>query len=151
MQKLFLVLIFVALSTFSMNGIASAACGQDKKFFGLPTWYKHLEFEGQNCEIKIKERIVTYDSKGKVKKVNDQINFKTIWLILFAVVEIILRLAGFLAFVFVLVGGFKYVLSQGNPEKTANALQTIKNALIGVIIAIVASQLVSFLVGRLKS
>ena len=150
MQKLFLVLIFVALSTFSMNGIASAACGQDKTFFGLPTWYKYLEFD-QNCEIKIKERIVTYDSKGKVKKVNDQINFKTIWLILFAVVEIILRLAGFLAFVFVLVGGFKYVLSQGNPEKTANALQTIKNALIGVIIAIVASQLVSFLVGRLKS
>ena len=150
MQKLFLVLICVALSIFSMNGIASAACGQDKKFFGLPTWYKYLEFD-QNCEIKIKERIVTYDSKGKVKKVNDQINFKTIWLILFAVVEIILRLAGFLAFVFVLVGGFKYVLSQGNPEKTANALQTIKNALIGVIIAIVASQLVSFLVGRLKS
>ena len=150
MQKLFLVLIFVALSTFSMNGIASAACGQDKTFFGLPTWYKYLEFD-QNCEIKIKERIVTYDSKGKVKKVNYQINFKTIWLILFAVVEIILRLAGFLAFVFVLVGGFKYVLSQGNPEKTANALQTIKNALIGVIIAIVASQLVSFLVGRLKS
>jgi len=150
MQKLFLVLICVALSIFSMNGIASAACGQDKTFFGLPTWYKYLEFD-QNCEIKIKERIVTYDSKGKVKKVNDQINFKTIWLILFAVVEIILRLAGFLAFVFVLVGGFKYVLSQGNPEKTANALQTIKNALIGVIIAIVASQLVSFLVGRLKS
>ena len=150
MQKLFLVLICVALSIFSMNGIASAACGQDKTFFGLPTWYKYLEFD-QNCEIKIKERIVTYDSKGKVKKVNDQINFKTIWLILFAVVEIILRLAGFLAFVFVLVGGFKYVLSQGNPEKTANALETIKNALIGVIIAIVASQLVSFLVGRLKS
>jgi len=151
MQKLLLVLLFVAFSIFSMNGVASAACGQDKKFFGLPTWYKYLEFENQNCEIKIKERIVEYDSKGRVKKVKDQISFTAIWLILFAVVEIMLRLAGFLAFVFVLMGGFKYVLSQGNPEKTANALQTIKNALIGVIIAIVASQLVSFLVGRLKS
>lgn len=150
MQKFLLVLLFVAFSIFSMNGIASAACGQDKKFFGLPTWYRYLEFE-ENCKIKIKERIVEYDSKGRVKKVKDQIKFTAIWLILFAVVEIMLRLAGFLAFVFVLMGGFKYVLSQGNPEKTANALQTIKNALIGVIIAIVASQLVSFLVGRLKS
>lgn len=39
-----------------------------------------------------------------------------------------------LCFFFIIIGGFKYILSGGNPEKTAGARRTIFNAIIGLAI-----------------
>ena len=49
--------------------------------------------------------------------------------------------------VFVMVGGARYITSQGEPENIKAAQQTILNAIIGGIIALLASGIVAF-IGR---
>jgi Type IV secretion system pilin len=66
-------------------------------------------------------------------------------LILIAVVDDLLRIAGLVAIAFVIVGAIRYTTSQGNPDDTAKAQSTIINALIGVAVATVAVGIVSFL------
>ncbi len=70
-------------------------------------------------------------------------------LILLAVIDDLLIIAGIVAVAFVVLGAFKYVASQGDPEKTASAQSTIMNSLIGTAIAITAAVFVNFLGQRL--
>jgi hypothetical protein len=117
----------------------AAACGRDKTFFGLPVWYKYLKVENLSVDTTLKNcRFVIEDSTDY-------------WLIGLAVIEMLLRLVGILAVGFVIYGGFRYLISQGEPDNTKKALQTIINALIGAAIAVIASAVVSFIAGRLIS
>ncbi|MGH7237631.1 MAG: pilin, partial [Candidatus Saccharimonadales bacterium] len=70
-----------------------------------------------------------------------------IWLIVLAVLEDLLRVAGFVAVVMVIVGGIRYTVSSGDPQATSAAKGTLINALIGLTIAIVASATVAFIAG----
>jgi hypothetical protein len=70
-------------------------------------------------------------------------------LILLAVVDDLLHVAGLVAVAYVLYGGFQYVSSQGQSDKTARAQNTIIDALVGVAIAVVAISVVSFLGNKL--
>jgi hypothetical protein len=63
----------------------------------------------------------------------------------------LLKLAGALAVVFVIVGGYKFVTSQAAPDKIASARNTIQNALVGVVIAVVASETVAYIGNKLKT
>ena len=58
-------------------------------------------------------------------------------------VEILLRIAGLVAVVYVVMGGFKYMTSQGEPENLKQAQGTIINALIGLVIAMLATAVVN--------
>ncbi|HSX53068.1 MAG TPA: hypothetical protein VLF90_01735 [Patescibacteria group bacterium] len=110
----------------------AAACG-NPSFFGLPTWYKYLHKGTDalgNCKV-------------TVAHLNDY------WLIGLGVIDILLRLVGLISVGFVIYGGIKYVLSQGEPENTTKALHTVINALVGVGIAVIASALVAFVANRL--
>jgi len=113
--------------------IAVIDCKQNTAVPILPTWYKYLEFDtsNDNCDV-------VMDSKGLPKN---------IVLIGLAIIEMLLVLAGIIAVIMVMVGGFKYVVSQGESEKVANAKNTIINSLVGTVIAIIASQVVAFVVG----
>ena len=46
----------------------------------------------------------------------------------------LLSLAGIALFVMILIGGFKYITSGGNPEAAASARRTITYAVIGLIV-----------------
>lgn len=54
--------------------------------------------------------------------------------------------AGGVALLIVSIAGFKYVLSQGNPQETAKAKNTIVYALIGLVVCITAYSIVTFVV-----
>lgn len=56
---------------------------------------------------------------------------------------------GALALIFVIIGGIKFVMSQGEPQAVASARQTIIFAVIGLIIAVSAEAIVTFVLGRL--
>ena len=73
-----------------------------------------------------------------------------IWLIVAAIIEILLRIAAIAAVVFVLYGGVTYVISQGEPDKTQKAKTTIINALAGLVVAVMAAVIVSFIAGSIK-
>lgn len=68
-------------------------------------------------------------------------------LILLAVFEILLRVAGIAAVVFVIYGGFQYLTSTGEPDKAKAARTTITNALVGVMIVMFATVIVN-VIGR---
>lgn len=112
----------------------AAACGGGR-FLGFPHWYQYLKG-------------VT-DSKTKLcspalSSIND------VWLILAAIIEIMLRVAALAAVVYVIYGGILYTLSQGEPEKTSKARNTILNALIGLVISLLAASTVTFLAERIN-
>lgn len=57
-------------------------------------------------------------------------------------------ITGAIALLVVTIGGFRYVLSHGDPSSTAQAKNMIIYALIGLVISIIAVSIVTFTVGR---
>ncbi|MDB5164349.1 MAG: hypothetical protein JWS12_967, partial [Candidatus Saccharibacteria bacterium] len=90
----------------------AASCA-NKGFFGFPTWYRYLDG-------------VTTTNKAGVTActpVLDSLN--SVWLIVAAIVEMLLQIAAIAAVAFIVVGGVRYITSQGEPDKTKQALSTI--------------------------
>lgn len=65
------------------------------------------------------------------------------------IVKVLFELAGALAVVFVIIGAIQYVVSAGDPKRTAQAKNTILYALIGLFIVIFAGVIVNFLITKL--
>ena len=55
----------------------------------------------------------------------------------------LIRLVGYLSVGFIIWGGFKYILAQGEPSGLVAAKKTIINAMIGLIIAILAYAIIN--------
>jgi hypothetical protein len=108
----------------------AAKCSK-QLFFGMPTWYEYLNLDSQ-CAVAIKN------------KQNPGSYFHVIPLIALAVIDILLRVAGMVAIIFVIFGGVELLTSQGSPEKAGKGRGTIINSLIGLAIAVVAIVFVNF-------
>jgi hypothetical protein len=59
-------------------------------------------------------------------------------------------LVGATAVIFLIVGGLRYVVSNGNPKNVTAAKDTIMYALIGLVVAILAYAIVSYIAGQIK-
>lgn len=64
------------------------------------------------------------------------------------VFNVVLALAGAVAVAFVVFGGVKYMLSQGEPQQTKQARDTILYAVIGIVVVAAAFFLVNFVIGK---
>lgn len=116
---------------------ARAACQtEDANFLSFPTWYKYLDGRNGDCAFAYTKD--DYTSLGNY-----------IARILMAVFEILARVAGMVAVVFVIYGGFTYMTSQGQPDKVNAGKTTILNSLIGMVIAILAVAIVNLVAGSL--
>lgn len=62
------------------------------------------------------------------------------------VLNIIIGIIAALSLLFITIGGFRYILSQGDPQGVAKAKGTVLYALIGLVIAIVAESIVAFVI-----
>lgn len=71
----------------------------------------------------------TTDPLGEVTKVSD---------LIIRIIEILLAVAGLIAVVFLIVGGFRYITAGGNEEAAESAKKTILNAIIGIVVVILA-------------
>lgn len=133
------LLSFLSFGSVFVTVPASAAPCDTSTFFGLPAWYKYLNTEvavdpllgGETCDVELR-------------------GIEGVWLVVAAVIEIMLRVAAMVAVVFIIYGGVTYILSQSQPDKVSQALKTTINAVIGLIIAIAATALVSFIAGSFK-
>lgn len=127
------------LATHLTNILAleDTSCNPDKTFFGLPVWYKYINVTSANgtCDF---SGFTFFNSSHVFQPEN-------IFLILLAVLDDLLVIAGVVAVVFVIYGGIQFILGQGEPERIKKAQGTILNALIGMVIAIIAAALVNFL------
>ncbi len=64
------------------------------------------------------------------------------------VLRVVFGIAGAIAVIMVTIGGLQYVLSQGNPQSTAKAKDTILYSLVGLVIVIFGYFIVGFVAGR---
>jgi ABC-type Fe3+ transport system permease subunit len=101
-------------------------------FLSFPTWYEYLP--------------TTTDGNGVCSPGLNNIN--DVWLIVAAVIEILLRVATLMAVGFVIYGGISYTTSQGSPERTNSAKNTLVSAVVGLTICVVASIVIAFIAGQ---
>lgn len=65
------------------------------------------------------------------------------------VVNTMIFVAGIVAVVAIIIGGLRYILSQGNEKAIEGAKNTILYAVIGLIVAVLAYAIVNFVLTRL--
>lgn len=120
----------------SLVKLFAETCSMDSSFFGFPHWYQYLDGET--------------DALGKCVPTFDLGSINSLWGVALALADILLYVAGIVAVGYVIYGGFLYMTSSGEPERTRNAKNTIMNAIIGLVIAIISSVLVAFIGSSLK-
>lgn len=113
---------------------AGSACQLPQRVFGIPTWYRYLPGEidavGNNCQVSTS--ISIWDPKPLLG-------------IGIAFIEILLQLGAIVAVAYIIYAGFTYLTSNGDPERAKAGKDTILNALIGLVIVIMATVIVGFI------
>lgn len=131
----------------ALTQLGTSCKPQQHFFLGLPTWYEYLP--GQ-MSLPANTNATTATNSQLVCAVRIE-NISDIWLIVAAGIEILLRLAALAAVVFVIIGAVQFITSQGEPEAAASARKTIINALVGLLITVVAATVVTFIAGQFKA
>lgn len=65
-------------------------------------------------------------------------------------INILIALIGMLSVVFIVVGGIKIVVSNGDPARYKSGRETVTYAIVGVILAILAYSAVIFIASNVK-
>ncbi|HEX7260031.1 MAG TPA: pilin [Candidatus Saccharimonadia bacterium] len=65
------------------------------------------------------------------------------------IANILIFIVGAIAVIMLIIGGLRYVISQGNKEHVSSAKDTILYSVIGIIVAILAFAIVNFVTGSL--
>lgn len=112
----------------------AAACGTGS-FFSFPAWHSYLPSSG-------------VDSFGQCQFTFDYTNPLTFGLIGLAILDILLRIGGMVAFGLLVWGGIQFLTSQGNPEGVKKAIATVTNALVGLAITLSAAGVIAFIAGK---
>lgn len=71
--------------------------------------------------------------------------------IIMQVINVALAVAGLIAVLFLIIGGFRYITSAGNEETAENAKKIITNAIIGIVIIILSFVIVRVISNALVS
>ncbi len=111
-------------------------------FFGIPSWDRYLIEAGrikENAATGACEMVSAFEWKTAPGTTSD------LTFILLGILDILLRLAGIVAVAFIIYGGIQYITSDGAPDATKDAQQTIINALVGLVISMLATATVSFI------
>jgi hypothetical protein len=125
------MITFIAPIT-NIFSAASAACTKNG-FFGFPHWYQYLDVQQVDINGAKTCQVVNFKFPGDLT------------LVILAILDIMLRIAGLVAVGFVIYGAIQYITSQGEPDGIKKAQNTITNALIGMVIAITATAAVAFI------
>lgn len=113
------------MDTLPFKVLASTCQTHSSALLGFPTWYEFLPLNS-NCS-------------PELTNIND------VWFIVAAIIEILLRIAAIMAVIFVIYGGVQYIISHGSPDQTDKARKTIIASVVGLVIAISSSILITFI------
>ncbi len=119
-----------------LSFFGAGACGPGNEnyhsFLGLLPWYHYVNLNSQ-CQFDASHTFVVLGGDS------------TLFLIVLAIIDDLLRVAGLLAVIFIIYSGVKFILSQGSPDEAAKARTAAINALVGLAITMVAISFVAFL------
>ena len=62
------------------------------------------------------------------------------------ILNAVIGIAGFIAVVWIIIGGVQYMTSSGDPSKTKKARDTILYACIGLVVCVLAFAIVNFVI-----
>jgi len=116
----------------------------ERSFLGIPTWFRGLA-------------IVNDDGKCVVAGPGDTLEGGTdpleisgfIWRLALNIVDIALTIVGYIAFFFILYGGFLFLTGGNNPSQVEKARKTILNAVVGLVISFGAVAIINLIFGIL--
>lgn len=138
-QKILGFLAAVVVASVGLTVVAPASaeaklgggnCGVDG-FLGLRPWYYGLCNSNSKGNSQIQEPENEDDMKAFV------------WTIILNVLIDLLVIAGYASMIFIIYGGYQFIMSQGDPGKTASGKKTLTSAIIGLVITLSASVLVN--------
>ncbi len=121
-----------------------AAC-PSSTFFGLKPWWYYLRTEMVTIDPNLPPQCKVYFD---ILPSGARSGQSDILLVLLAVVDDLLMIAGLVAIGFVIWGGVLYMTSQGSPEQTQKGQATVTNALIGLVLCVMAIAIVRFVGAR---
>jgi type IV secretory pathway VirB2 component (pilin) len=136
--------LFVAAPTLAITNPVSqpvSAADCENYILGVPPWYRGLT--NGNCEI------ISPTDPSLGGSTEQQRLQSFIWRIVLNIIQIGLVLAAYIAFFFVLYGGFLYITGGSNPSQVEKARKSIFNAIIGLVIALGAVAVTNFIFGNL--
>lgn len=125
-----MILFLANLSTFFA---ATVSCPLPKKlFFVVPPWWQYLDGKEEFGQC-----MPVFTFPNDILPVG------------LAIVDMLLRLAGLIAIISIIIAGVGYITAGGAVEKTASARKRIYNSLIGLAIVAIASGVVAFIGNKL--
>ncbi len=116
---------------------ATAACGKPQLFGILVPWYQYLTL--------VRDSTTNACDVANFTLLGGNGTNSSLLLIGFAIIDDLIRIAALVAVGYVIYGGIQYVTSEGSPDKTSKAQQTVFNALIGLVVAVLAASIVTFI------
>ena len=116
----------------------------EQSVFGIPPWYSGLMAHGGDGGCTFTS--ITYVEGGTAK--TDFV--KTGAKIASNVIRAALVIVAYVAIGFLIRGGFGYMTSSGSPESMTAAKKTITNALVGMVIALLAASIVNAIGAAIK-
>lgn len=126
-----MILFLANLSTF-FAATASPCTLPKKFFFVVPPWWQYL-----NGKKEFGQCMPVFTFPNDILPVG------------LAIVDMLLRLAGLIAIVAIIIAGVGYMTAGGDVQKAASARKRIYNALIGLAIVAIASGVVAFIGNKL--
>lgn len=121
----------------------SIKCDKDYKLLGiLPTWYKYF---GDDYGEVVSDNPFIDNTCGIV---GGELTDHLVQIGL-AIIDILLRIGALVAVAFIIMGGYRYMSSQGEPKNIEAAMATLVNAAIGLGIVLMATVLVAFIGNKL--
>lgn len=127
-MKKFLAALFIGIAVF-LSPTQAAAAGCTDTVLAIPAWYKGMQ-DG-SCRFDP----VKNGAQVDVVKTSVRIGMN--------VLQAALVIAGYVAVIMLIRGGFMYMLAAGDVGGMTNAKKTITNAVVGLIIAVLAASIVN--------
>lgn len=123
---------------------AYAADGEcHNRILSLPTWYRGLTVgDDSNCDLKK----VVEEPENSDTEVTLGVFITTV---VINITEILSQIVGYVSLFFVVYSGIRYITSVGSAAAVESAKKTLANALIGLVIAILATAIVNLIFGAL--
>jgi|SRR3989344_9253028 len=70
--------------------------------------------------------------------------------LIYRIISLLLLVAGAIAVLFVIVGGYQYITAAGNEENAEKGRKTLVNAIIGVVIIVLAYVIINVIVNTVS-
>lgn len=110
--------------------------------------FAHAQTAGCSSGNCVQSGLNTIGSSGVFPQ--SSIANRTVSDLIVSVIKIMLMVAGSIAVLFIIIGGFQYVTSAGNAEQAEKGRATLVNAIIGIIIIILSYVIINVVVNTVS-